>query len=73
MDYVKYTSNAEKYSEYRTEYPKEFFNYLYEKIGLSNNSIIADIGSGTGKLSKQLLSKVMLIQDFYIRQIKRRI
>lgn len=57
MDYVKYTLNAEKYSKYRTEYPKEFIDYLYENVGLKNNSIIADIGSGTGKLSNQLLLK----------------
>lgn len=57
MDYTKYTFNAEKYSKYRTEYPKEFIDYLYENVGLNNNSIIADIGSGTGKLSNQLLLK----------------
>ncbi|WDV48038.1 class I SAM-dependent methyltransferase [Clostridiaceae bacterium M8S5] len=57
MDYAKYTSNAEKYSKYRSEYPTKFIDYLYEDVGLSNNSIIADIGSGTGKLSKQLLLK----------------
>lgn len=57
MNYEKYTFNAEKYSKYRTEYPKEFINYLYESAGLNNNSIIADIGSGTGKLSNLLLSK----------------
>jgi ubiquinone/menaquinone biosynthesis C-methylase UbiE len=57
MDYEKYTSNAEKYSKYRTEYPKEFIDYLYENIELSNDSIIADIGSGTGKLSCKLLLK----------------
>lgn len=57
MDIGKYTSNAENYSKYRTEYPKEFINYLYENVGLNNNSIIADIGSGTGKLSNQLLLK----------------
>lgn len=57
MDYEKYTSNADKYSKYRTEYPKEFIDYLYENIGFSNDSIIADIGSGTGKLSGKLLLK----------------
>lgn len=61
MDYVKYTFNAEKYSKYRTEYPKEFIDYLYENVGLSNNSIIADIGSGTGKLSNLLLLKGSLV------------
>ncbi len=55
MDNGKYTFNAEKYLKYRTEYPKEFIEYLYKNVGLNKNSIIADIGSGTGKLSKQLL------------------
>lgn len=55
MDIEKYTFNAEKYFKYRTEYSKEFIDYLYENVGLSKSSIIADIGSGTGKLSKQLL------------------
>ncbi len=31
MDYVKYTFNAEKYSKYRTEYPKEFM-IIYMKM-----------------------------------------
>lgn len=57
MDYKKYTSNAEKYSKFRSEYPKEFIDYLYESVGLHKNAIIADIGSGTGKLSNQLLLK----------------
>jgi ubiquinone/menaquinone biosynthesis C-methylase UbiE len=55
MDIGKYTLNAEKYLKYRTEYPKDLIDYLYKDIGVSKNSIIADIGSGTGKLSKQLL------------------
>ncbi len=57
MDIEKYTLNAEKYSKFRTEYPKEFIDYLYEKVGITSKSIIADIGSGTGKLSNKLLLK----------------
>ena len=55
MDIGKFTFNAEKYLKYRTEYPKELIEYLNKSVGLSKKSIIADIGSGTGKLSKQLL------------------
>ncbi|QSX06681.1 class I SAM-dependent methyltransferase [Sedimentibacter sp. zth1] len=55
MDIGKYTLNAKKYIKYRTEYPKELIDYLYKSVGLSKKSIIADIGSGTGKLSKHLL------------------
>jgi hypothetical protein len=51
MDYSKYTFNDEKYSKYHTEYPKEFIDYLYVNVGLNKNSIVTDIGSGTGKLS----------------------
>lgn len=57
MDNEKYTGNAEEYLKYRNDYPKEFFDYLYKHVGIECNSSIADIGSGTGKLSKQLLLK----------------
>lgn len=57
MNIDKYAFNGEKYLKYRTEYPKKLVEYLYEEIGLSKSSVIADVGSGTGKLSKQLLLK----------------
>jgi SAM-dependent methyltransferase len=57
MNTEKFTGKAAKYVKYRPDYPKEFIEYLYGDIGFSPGSIIADIGSGTGILSKQLLEK----------------
>jgi SAM-dependent methyltransferase len=53
----KFTGKASTYEKYRPEYPNEFIEYLFSAIGLSDNSNISDIGSGTGILSRQLLEK----------------
>ena len=52
-----FSGRAEVYTQGRPSYPKELVDELYTKYGFSCNSVIADIGSGTGKLSKQLLDK----------------
>ena len=53
----KFTDRAKKYSDYRPSYSNDFIDYLYESTKLSEDSIIADIGSGTGKLSKLLIER----------------
>lgn len=53
----KFTGMAQEYSAYRPNYPSEYISYLYEKNHLSNASKIADIGSGTGILTKLLLDR----------------
>ncbi|MDF2540452.1 MAG: Methyltransferase [Herbinix sp.] len=65
MDLEKFTGHSNEYLKYRHAYPDEFITYLYEEVGVSESSSIADIGSGTGKLSKQLLlqgSKVYCVE-----------
>lgn len=57
MDIGSFTGHAGNYSNYRNAYPQEFIDYLYEKAGFTGSSVIADIGSGTGILSRQLLSR----------------
>ena len=52
-----FSGRAEDYTVGRPTYAKEFIDYLYSVENLSENSIIADIGSGTGKFAKQLLEK----------------
>lgn len=52
-----FSGRAEVYTQGRPSYPKELIDELYTHYGISCNSVIADIGSGTGKLSKQLLDK----------------
>src|SRR5438128_9575556 len=56
MDPVKRFSNrVEAYSKYRPGYPSAIIDFLTAQCGLSRNSIIADVGSGTGILSELFL------------------
>ena len=57
MNEEKFNGMGAVYTRFRPQYPQEFLEYLYWKVGLTKNSTIADIGSGTGILTKQLLEK----------------
>lgn len=48
---------AAVYAAGRPSYADDFIKDLYGKYGFSANSVIADIGSGTGKFAKQLMEK----------------
>ena len=50
-------NKAEFYDIGRIQYPTEFFDAIYAEFGISENSIIADIGSGTGKVTKEFLER----------------
>ncbi|KAA9028652.1 class I SAM-dependent methyltransferase [Niallia endozanthoxylica] len=52
-----FTDKAEVYAKYRPSYPLEYIEYLISEAGLNEDCVIADIGSGTGILSKQLLER----------------
>lgn len=52
-----FSGRAEDYTAGRPTYAKEFIDYLYAAEQMSTKSVIADIGSGTGKFAKQLLEK----------------
>ncbi len=53
----KFNGMANDYSKYRPNYAKESVNYLIDRVQLTKNSNIADIGSGTGKFSRLLLDE----------------
>jgi len=53
----KFTGKAEVYAKYRPSYSHEYIEYLISQACLNEDSIIADIGSGTGILSNQLLER----------------
>lgn len=57
----KFTGMAEGYAKYRPQYSGEFIDYLVEACSLGRGSVIADIGSGTGMLSRQLLDKGLAV------------
>ena len=51
----RFSNRVENYIKYRPGYPEEIIGYLKEKINLTGSWVIADIGSGTGILSKLFL------------------
>jgi ubiquinone/menaquinone biosynthesis C-methylase UbiE len=51
----RFSSRVENYSKYRPGYPPAIIDLLIAKCRLTSNSIIADIGSGTGILSELFL------------------
>lgn len=53
----KFDGRAGDYTVSRPNYSVEFIDHLYRQYGLSAESVIADIGSGTGKFSKHLLNR----------------
>lgn len=57
----KFTGRAEVYAKSRPAYPNEFLEYLIAAAQLNEKSIVADIGSGTGILSRQLLDKKLSV------------
>ncbi len=51
----RFSSRVENYIKYRPTYPSEIVKYLKEIDILKDDSVIADIGSGTGILSEVFL------------------
>ncbi len=61
MNEHKFDAKAEIYSKARPSYPDELFDYLKEHSLISENTVAADIGSGTGIFTKKLCSYVSKI------------
>ncbi len=51
----RFSSRVENYIKYRPGYPADVLDLLREKCGLTSNSHVADIGSGTGILTELFL------------------
>ena len=52
-----FTEKADIYAKYRPSYPNEYIDYLFLANHLEGDRIVADIGSGTGIFSRQLLER----------------
>ncbi len=52
-----FSGRAAAYDKGRPSYAKALIDHLYREEGFSDNSVIADIGSGTGIFSKLLLER----------------
>lgn len=65
MNYERFTPKAELYEKYRPRYSKKFIDFLYNYVGFTEESVIADVGAGTGILSEEFLkrgSKVICVE-----------
>ena len=51
----RFSSRVENYIKYRPSYPLKIIGFLKEKRILAENTVIADVGSGTGILTKLFL------------------
>ena len=51
----RFSNRVENYVKYRPSYPTEIISFLQKEIGFKSDQIVADIGSGTGILSKIFL------------------
>lgn len=52
---TRFSSRVADYIKYRPHYPAEIIDLLADKCGLTPESVIADIGSGTGIVTKLFL------------------
>lgn len=48
---------VENYLKFKPNYPRKLIDFLYGECGFSWDSVIADIGSGTGNFSRLLLER----------------
>jgi SAM-dependent methyltransferase len=53
----RFTNRVDTYVKYRPTYPKEAIDYLYSTVGLKADSLVADVGAGTGIFSTLLLER----------------
>jgi SAM-dependent methyltransferase len=51
----RFSSRVDDFARYRPSYPPEILPFLERECGLNSNSTVADVGSGTGLLSKVFL------------------
>ena len=61
----KFTNKADKYVSSRPSYPTKLMDYLYNEVGFSDKSKIADIGAGTGIFTRQLLERNSDVRCLY--------
>jgi SAM-dependent methyltransferase len=53
----RFSGRAEHYRRYRPSYPPAAIELLETRCGLAPGAVVADVGSGTGILSEQLLGR----------------
>jgi SAM-dependent methyltransferase len=57
----RFSGRADDYVRYRPGYPRAILNVLRDECGLTPDSVVADVGSGTGILTQLLLENGNLV------------
>jgi len=57
----RFSDRVENYEKYRPRYPKAFFDYLRDELGLFKGSAVADVGSGTGISAETLVERGIVV------------
>jgi ubiquinone/menaquinone biosynthesis C-methylase UbiE len=57
----KFSGKVANYAKYRPSYPAQFIDYLVKEAGLTEDSIVADIGAGTGILTRLIAGRVQTV------------
>jgi len=74
---ARFSNRSDNYARFRPSYPAEVIEILKNECGLSETSVIADIGSGTGILSELFLqngnSVVAVEPNAAMRQVGERL
>jgi len=52
---VGFSTQAGTYTQGRPDYPQEISNWLTDTLGIDGQSVVADLGAGTGKFSRLLV------------------
>jgi ubiquinone/menaquinone biosynthesis C-methylase UbiE len=56
-----YSSKAENYARYRWDYAVEAISTIMQMAGVSNDTVVADIGAGTGILTKHFVGRAKTV------------
>jgi ubiquinone/menaquinone biosynthesis C-methylase UbiE len=56
-----YTSKAEYYAKYRWDYAQAAIAAVLNTVGISSQTVLADIGAGTGMLAKHFVDRVKMV------------
>jgi SAM-dependent methyltransferase len=56
-----YASKAEYYARYRWDYAPEAIATLFSTVGLTDQTIVADLGAGTGILTKHFVVRAKMV------------
>ena len=62
MDNTKrFSDRVDNYDKYRPSYTNEAISYIFNEFNLTNESVIADIGSGTGIFTEKIIPNSNLV------------